>query len=174
MVRAWLRPYTALHCLTGHIDPTALVTAYTTAAKQYGASVYEGVSVASIAQKDGAVVGITTSCGQSIHTPTIINCTGAWARKVGAMAGVNLPLLAYKHAYVVTEPIDGLEGLPSIRDYNAAVYMKTSGNSMHIGGYELDPLRLKTDEGWDMEDDFAFGACATAIRCKRIESSDPA
>lgn len=49
------------------------------------------------------------------------------------MAGVDLPLLAYKHAYVVTEPIAGLEGLPSIRDYNRAVYMKTSGNSLHIG-----------------------------------------
>ena len=63
----------------------------------------------------------------------------------------HLPLLAYKHAYVVTEPIPGLEGLPSIRDYNAAVYMKTSGEALHIGGYELDPIRLKTQSGWDME-----------------------
>eukprot|EP01045_Picozoa_sp_COSAG04_P026261 COSAG04_NODE_3612_length_2672_cov_5.346677_1_plen_86_part_10 len=73
----------------------------------------------------------------------------------------HLPLLAYKHAYVVTEPIPGLEGLPSIRDYNAAVYMKTSGEALHIGGYELDPIRLKTQSGWDMEDDFAFGLCKT-------------
>lgn len=113
--------------------------------------------MAGIAQSGGAVSGVTTSCGQMIRTPAVINCTGAWARKLGAMAGVDLPLLAYKHAYVVTQPIDGLEGLPSIRDYDAAVYMKTSGKSLHIGGYELDPIRLQTEDGWDMQDDFAFG-----------------
>ena len=107
----------------GHIDPTALVTAYTTAAKQYGATIFEGVSVASIEQNGGAVTGLTTACGQVVKTPIIVNCTGAWARKIGSMAGVDLPLLAYKHAYVVTEPIPGLEGLPSIRDYNEAVYL---------------------------------------------------
>jgi sarcosine dehydrogenase len=83
----------------GHIDPTALVTAYTTAAKQHGASTYEGVSVTSIEQAGGAVTGLTTACGQTIKTPVIVNCTGAWARKIGGMAGVDLPLLAYKHAY---------------------------------------------------------------------------
>ena len=133
------------------------MSAYTACAKKLGARVYEGVSVAGIEQADGAVTGVTTACGQVIHAPAVINCTGAWARKIGAMAGVDLPLLAYKHAYVVTEPIDGLEGLPSIRDYNAAVYMKTSGKSLHIGGYELDPIRLQTEDGWDMKDDFAFG-----------------
>ena len=46
------------------------------------------------------------------------------ARKISALAGLGCPLLAYKHAYVVTSPIPGLRGLPSIRDYDAAVYMK--------------------------------------------------
>ena len=52
-----------------------------------------------------------------------------------------MPLLAYKHAYVVTEPIKGLLGLPSVRDYDSAVYMKVAGDSLHIGGYEQNPVR---------------------------------
>ena len=106
----------------GHIDPTALVNAYIAGAKQHGATICEGVRAAGILKEDGRVAGLTTECGQTILAPNVINCTGAWARKLGAMAGVDLPLLAYKHAYVVTEPIPGMENLPSIRDYNRAVY----------------------------------------------------
>eukprot|EP01043_Picozoa_sp_COSAG02_P114660 COSAG02_NODE_50977_length_317_cov_0.711009_1_plen_84_part_01 len=81
----------------GHIDPSALVSSYIACAKQLGAGVYEGVSVADIEQSGGAVTGVTTTCGQTIRAPAVINCTGAWARRLGAMAGVDLPLLAYKH-----------------------------------------------------------------------------
>jgi len=73
------------------------------------------------------------------------------------MAGVQCPLLAYKHAYVVTEAIPGLKQLPSIRDYDRSVYMKVSGDAFHIGGYEKNPIRIRSQDGWDMDDDFAFG-----------------
>ena len=77
---------------------------------------------------------------------------GAWAAKLAASAGVACPLQAFKHAYVVTERVPGLRGLPSIRDYNAAVYMKVSGDVFHIGGYERNPHLLG-----ELDDGFAFG-----------------
>jgi sarcosine dehydrogenase len=141
----------------GHIDPTALVRAYATVAKQRGAQICENTAVTGIETEHGRVVGIHTNAGY-VKTSRVINCGGVWARKIADMAGVLCPMLAYKHAYIVTEEIPGLEGLPSIRDYNRSVYMKTSGRSLHIGGYEPNPVRLVTEDGaWDVEDGFAFG-----------------
>ena len=98
---------------------------------------------------------MSTTAGD-IASSAVVNCAGAWSRKVASLAGVACPLLAYKHAYVVTEPIPGLKGLPSIRDYDAAVYMKVAGESFHIGGYELNPVRLQTADGFDIDDDASY------------------
>jgi len=92
----------------GNIDPTAIVRAYTAAAKQRGGLVCEGVRVQEI-HTDGRVTGLTTDQGE-ISTPVVINCAGVWSRKIASMAGLDCPLLAYKHAYVVTESVQGLAG----------------------------------------------------------------
>ena len=139
----------------GTIDPSALVRAYARAAKQRGAKIFEHTRATAIHRQDGRVVGVSTTAGD-IATSAVVNCAGAWSRKVASLAGVACPLLAYKHAYVVTEPIPGLKGLPSIRDYDAAVYMKVAGESFHIGGYELDPVRLQTADGFDIDDDASY------------------
>ena len=110
----------------GTIDPTAMTNAYAKAAKMRGGKVWEDTRVTAIHQQDGQVTGVSTTAGD-IRTNKVVNCAGAWARKIASMAGVHCPLLAYKHAYVVTEEIPGLKGLPSIRDYNRSVYMKVSG-----------------------------------------------
>jgi sarcosine dehydrogenase len=140
----------------GTIDPTAIVRAYTKCAKQMGAKVFENARVTGIHQQNGHVTGISTTAGD-IRTSAVINCAGAWARKLTAMAGVDIPLVAFKHAYVVTEPIKDLAGLPSIRDYNKAVYMKVAGDAFHLGGYEQNPIRIRSSDGFDMDDDFEFG-----------------
>eukprot|EP00966_Prymnesium_polylepis_P012354 283681-Prymnesium_polylepis.1 len=69
------------------------------------------------------------------------------------MVGAPLPLLAMKHAYIVTEAIDGMHGgLPNVRDHDLSVYLKAQGNGLAIGGYESNP------EFWPRpEADFAFG-----------------
>jgi sarcosine dehydrogenase len=140
----------------GTIDPSALVRAYARAAKRRGGKVFEGTRATAIHTQDGRVTGVSTTAGD-IRTSKVINCGGVWGRKIASLAGVSCPLLAYKHAYVVTGPIEGLSGLPSIRDYDRAVYMKVAGDAFHIGGYERNPVRLQTSEGWEVEDDFAFG-----------------
>ena len=85
----------------GHIDPTAMVNAYIAGAKLHGAQIFEDVSIASIEQEGGRVSGLTTSCGHELRTPVIVNCTGAWARRIGAMAGVCVPSSHFTSTTVV-------------------------------------------------------------------------
>ncbi|EOD39470.1 sarcosine dehydrogenase [Emiliania huxleyi CCMP1516] len=84
------------------------------------------------------VVGVHTSCGQTIRTGHVVNACGAWAGAVSEMAGAPLPLLAMKHAYV--EPLEGMHGgLPNVRDHDLSVYLKAQGSAMAIGGlFDLD------------------------------------
>ena len=58
-------------------------------------------------RRNGAVSGVCTAQG-TIACETVVNCGGVWAREIGLMAGVSVPLYAAEHMYVVTEPIEGL------------------------------------------------------------------
>ena len=54
-----------------------------------------------------------------------------------------MPLVAMKHAYVVTEKIPGIENMPNVRDHDASVYLKLQGDALQVGGYEVDPIFIK-------------------------------
>ena len=56
------------------------------------------------------------------------------------MAGVAVPLTVTKHAYVVTERIEGIAGMPNVRDHDSSLYFKTQGDSLSFGGYENNPI----------------------------------
>ena len=151
--------YAALYSPTdGTIDPTGVVNAYAKAARARGGRVFERESVASVETvAQGAtrrrVTGVVTGSGHRIKTPWVVNACGAWANELAGMVGAKLPLLAMKHAMVVTEGIEGMHGgLPNVRDHDLSVYLKTQGDSMAIGGYEQNP------EFWnDVDPAFAFG-----------------
>jgi len=142
--------YGALYSPTdGTLDPSGLVTGYARAAKRLGAKIVEGVRVANIdceayTAVDGGgatrVRGVRTEGGQTIRATHVINACGAWAGAISEMAGAPLPLLAMKHAYVVTEALEGMHGgLPNVRDHDLSIYLKAQGNAMAIGGYERNP-----------------------------------
>ena len=65
---------------------------------------------------------------------------GAWAPSIGKMVGVKVPLLAMKHAYVVTERIEGIQNMPNVRDHDSSVYLKLQGDALSVGGYEPNPV----------------------------------
>ena len=71
------------------------------------------------------VVAVTTACGQRIVTSHVVNAAGAWGGSIAAMVGAELPLRAMKHAFVVTEPLEGMHGgLPNVRDHDLSIYLK--------------------------------------------------
>jgi len=65
---------------------------------------------------------------------------GVWSGYIGDMAGVKVPLIAMKHAYVVSEKIDGIQNMPNVRDHDASVYLRLQGDALCIGGYEPNPV----------------------------------
>ncbi|KAJ8286596.1 hypothetical protein GJAV_G00040960 [Gymnothorax javanicus] len=96
------------------------------------------------------VKAVETEYG-TIQTPCIANCAGVWAAKLGQMAGVNVPLIAMHHSYVVTERIEGIQNMPNVRDHDASVYLRLQGDALSVGGYEPNPIF------WDeVSDKFAF------------------
>jgi sarcosine dehydrogenase len=143
--------YGALYSPTdGTLDPAGLTTAYAKGAKALGATVVEGIRVAGVQTEtftaaDGAGSspsaqrgdGVTTSCGRTVACTHVINACGGWSNELCASVGVDLPLLAMKHAYVITESLHehGMHGrLPNVRDHDLSIYLKAQGNALAIGG----------------------------------------
>ncbi|KAK3866803.1 hypothetical protein Pcinc_027685 [Petrolisthes cinctipes] len=87
-----------------------------------------------------------------IKTNAVVNATGCWANDIAEMVGVRVPLTPMKHAYVVTERIEGIEGMPNVRDHDSSVYLRLQGDALSVGGYEANPIFLDR-----LDRDFAFG-----------------
>jgi sarcosine dehydrogenase len=148
----------------GTLDPEGLTRAYARGARALGAHIIEGVRVASVDTNafiaaDGTastrVRGVTTACGQTITASHVVNACGGWSAAVSGSAGAPLPLLAMKHAYVVTESLEAYgmhANLPNVRDHDLSIYLKAQGTALAIGGYEANP------EFWlEPDAEFAFG-----------------
>lgn len=125
----------------GQGDPANIALALAKGAKQNGATVIEGVNVTSIQQSDGRVTGVTwqrdgTDEAGTIEADFVVNCGGMWAHEVGRMAGVNVPLQACEHFYIVSESIDGLTQLPVLRVPDECAYYKEDAGKMLLGAFE--------------------------------------
>ncbi len=120
----------------GKANPTDLTFALAKGARNRGTRVVEKTRVTGIATRDGRVTGVCTDAGD-IETEIVVNCAGQWAKQVGAMAGVNVPLHSAEHFYVVTEDIDGVHtDLPILRDPDGYTYFKEEVGGLVIGGFE--------------------------------------
>src|SRR5262249_7197759 len=88
----------------------------------------------------GRAVGVTTGEGE-IACEVVVNCAGQWAREVGRLAGVSVPLQSVQHQYLVTEPIAGVpRDLPTLRDPDRLIYFKEEVGGLVMGGYEPNPI----------------------------------
>src|SRR5690606_4065282 len=95
--------------------------------------------------KGGQVTAVETDRGR-IACEVVINCAGQWAREVGRMAGVNIPLVSVEHQYLITEPIPGvMPDLPTLRDPDRLTYYKEEVGGLVMGGYEPDPIAWAVD-----------------------------
>ncbi len=120
----------------GRANPTDLTMALAKGARQRGARIVEHVRVIEVVCADGRVTGVRTDAGD-IDAEIVVNCAGQWAKAVGAMAGVNVPLYSAEHFYVVTETIAGVHpDLPILRDPDGYTYFKEEVGGLVIGGFE--------------------------------------
>lgn len=139
----------------GVVDPAMLCGALKKAATTNGARVIENCTVNELlvenTPKGKKIVGVATSSG-NIKTDTVVNATGVWGRDLVEKHGSFLPLIPMKHAYIVSESIPGVRGLPNIRDHDYSTYFRIQGDAICMGGYEPNPILLDT-----VPKDFNFG-----------------
>jgi 4-methylaminobutanoate oxidase (formaldehyde-forming) len=123
----------------GQANPSDITQALAKGARQGGVQIVEDCTVTGIRVDKGRVAGLMTDRGE-IATEVVINCAGQWAREVGRLAGVNVPLVSVQHQYMVTEPIEGItRGLPTLRDPDRLTYFKEEVGGLVMGGYERNP-----------------------------------
>ena len=136
----------------GYVDTTGTVHAYAGAARKNGAEVIENNRVVELNQtKDGWQV--VTEKGR-ITCEHVVNAAGLWAKQVGRMAGIELPVSPLSHHYLLTESIDevaALDGeLPLVVDLEGFTYMRQDQKGMLLGIYEINHKHWMMDGApWD-------------------------
>ena len=137
----------------GQTNPTDTTMALAKGARMGGAKIFEDTKVTGIATQNGRVVGVDTAAGH-IKADYVVNCAGMWGREVGRLCGVNIPLHACEHFYIVTEEIKDLpRDLPVLRDPDGCAYFKEDAGKLLVGAFEPNA------KPWGMDgipEDFAF------------------
>ncbi len=101
-----------------------------------GVRIFERTRVIGISTERGRVTGVTTDRGP-VEADVVVNCAGQWAKAIGLMCGVDVPLHSAEHFYVVTEAIDGVHpNLPILRDPDGYTYVKEEVGGLVVGGFE--------------------------------------
>lgn len=158
--------------LDGHLDPSGTTHAYARAAKMGGAQIYTHTMVHETNPRPDGSWDVVTNKG-TIHAEHVVNAGGLWAREVGAMAGVYLPLHPMEHQYLVTEEVpliremmaDGHEH-PHVMDPAGESYLRQEGMGLCIGFYE-QPCRPWAVDGTP----WSFGQDLLADDFDKIEQS---
>ena len=137
----------------GQANPSDITMALAKGARMNGARIVEGVRVTGFVIKDKRVSAVVTDQG-AIQCDKVVNCGGQWARQIGALAGVSVPLQPMKHQYIITETVPGLaRDAPTIRDPDRRTYFKEEVGGLVMGGYEPNPVAWTKG---DVAEDFAF------------------
>ena len=120
----------------GQTNPIDTTQALARGARDHGAKIFEQTRVTGIETEGRRVTAVVTTSGR-VACEFVVNCAGMWAKEVGQMCGVNIPLHAAEHFYVVTEPIEGLpHNLPVLREPSACNYFKEDAGKLLVGMFE--------------------------------------
>lgn len=155
--------------MEGHVDPSGVTHAYAKAARANGAAIYRQTRVTDLKPHPDGSWDVITDAG-NLHAEHVVNAGGLWAREVGRMAGLELPVLAMEHQYVITEDMPEVEEsenevLHAI-DFEGEIYMRQEGKGMLMGTYE------KTGVPWsEQETPWDFGHELLPSDIDRIASS---
>ena len=127
--------------IDGEVDPSGVTYAFAKAAKKNGGKYYTHTLVKeTISNKDGSWNVITDK--GNIKAEIVINAGGLWAREVGLLAGINLPVQPMEHHYLITESIPEIEAmgdnkrLPVGTDFEGNIYFRQEGKGLLLGTYE--------------------------------------
>ncbi|MFI4889680.1 MAG: FAD-dependent oxidoreductase [Steroidobacterales bacterium] len=135
-------------------NPTDVTQALAKGARQGGVQIFEHTKVTGFTTAGGAVTGVQTD-GGDIGAEYVVNCAGMWAREVGRLAGVNVPLQAAEHYYLISEPVPGVHPLlPILRDPGNSAYVREEAGKIMVGLFEPVAAPWGID---GIPEDFSFG-----------------
>ena len=137
----------------GQTNPVDTTRALAKGARSGGAKIFEDTKVTAIHIAEGRVTGIATEKGD-IKAEVVVNCGGMWGREIGLMAGVDVPLHACEHFYILTEEMPHVPAnLPVLRDQDGCAYYKEDAGKLLLGAFEPNA------KPWGMDgipEDFSF------------------
>jgi dimethylglycine dehydrogenase len=124
--------------IEGHVDPYGVTHAYAKAAQLAGAQVVRHTRVTDLKPRADGTWDVITDHG-NVHAEHVVNAGGLWAREVGRMVGLELPILAMEHQYLITEDIPDLKGQKEqlhCIDFEGEIYTRQERGGMLLGTYE--------------------------------------
>ena len=124
-----------------HVDPSGVTNAYAAGARKHGAKIQRQSPVVATTQRPDGGWTVKTD-KDTYEVETIVTCAGLWAREVGRLAGLELPLIPFEHQYFVTDTIPEIAALehemPLIHDNDGEYYLRQEGRGLLVGAYEED------------------------------------
>ena len=139
----------------GQTSPVDTTMALAKGARNGGATIVEGIAVARLLKDGDRCVGIETEDNQIVNAETVVMAAGMWTRHLAETIGVNVPLQACEHFYIVTEPLEGAErGMPIVRDPTNYTYFKEETGKIMAGFFEPQAKIWNLD---GIPRDFCFG-----------------
>ncbi|MCC5984082.1 MAG: GcvT family protein [Rhodobacteraceae bacterium] len=127
----------------GHLDPSGTTHAYAKAARMLGAKIELRNPVTELTQDPDGTWNVITRNG-TYRCEHVVNAGGLWARELGRMAGLELPVLAMEHMYLLTEPMPEViefnesmgRELIHVIDFKGEIYTRQEGRGILLGTYE--------------------------------------
>ena len=138
----------------GRANPVDVTMSLAKGARLAGATILEGVHVTRVLTANGSVTGVRSERGD-VEAEYVVNCAGMWARQLGERNGVNIPLQAAEHYYLLTEPIPEISSdWPVLEDPASYGYFREEGGGLLLGLFEPVCAPWRVD---GVPDDFSFG-----------------
>lgn len=122
-----------------NVNPVDLCMAYARAARDAGVIIRENTQVNRLVREGIKITRVVLADGTLIEADQVAICAGAWSKPLAASVGLDLPLQAVEHMYIVTEPMPDLpDPMPVLRDMDTGIYIKGDAGRLVIGGFEPD------------------------------------
>ncbi|XAL98321.1 FAD-dependent oxidoreductase [Phycisphaeraceae bacterium D3-23] len=134
----------------GYCDPSMLTQSLARGARARDANIITNNRVLGITVENGSATEVVTEKG-TIKCDIVVNCAGMWARQLGKMAGVNVPVVPLEHQFMVSEKVEGMPSkFPVTRDPDNMIYYRPEVGGVIMGGFEPNPIPWSVEGvSWD-------------------------
>ena len=134
--------------IDGHVDPYGVTIAYAHAARHFGANYHVRTPVIETNARPDGTWDVVTETG-TINAEIVVNAGGLWAREVGRLAGLELPVQPMEHHYIVTDRIAAIadhgKEVPAAFDFEGNMYCRQEQGGLLLGTYEPNPTPWMVD-----------------------------